>query len=119
MRSKLDLAAMLLTLAFVAGCAGVLYVQTAPPPLEVEIRTPPPSDIAVWIDGYWAWRGDNYHWVSGFWETHPRGAWVPGQWEGHERGYHWVKGHWNRQPGNRDRHDHVRGDHGDHGQGTD
>ena len=114
MRTTLRLATMLLTLSFLAGCAGTIWVTDPPPPLRVEVRPSPPTEFAIWIDGYWAWGGNDYYWVPGHWERSPRGVWVPGRWEQGDRGYYWVKGHWDRGQGrsNRDAHDRGRHDHG-------
>ncbi|MGB5106677.1 MAG: hypothetical protein WBP29_01310 [Candidatus Zixiibacteriota bacterium] len=76
------------------SCTGVVYVETEPPPLRVEARSAPPSPFAIWIDGFWSWRRNDFVWVPGHWEANPRGVWVSGYWERHPRGYRWVPGYW-------------------------
>ena len=76
------------------GCTTAAYVETEPPPLRVEARSAPPSQFAIWIDGYWSWRRNDFVWVPGHWEAEPRGTWVAGYWERHPRGYRWVPGYW-------------------------
>jgi hypothetical protein len=52
---------------------------------------------AVWVNGYWGWRGNRHHWIAGRWDGprvghrwHPH-AWVNlgGRW--HLRGGGWVR----------------------------
>jgi hypothetical protein len=102
MKNRIALLPMLVVAGVLAGCAGGLYVRTAPPPEVVEVRPVAPGVGAVWISGYWQWSSNDYHWVPGRWERHPRGVWVPGRWDRTDRGYHWVKGRWD-QRGSRDR----------------
>jgi len=73
----------------------VVYVETAPPALRVEAIPTKPVPKAVWIPGYWEWKGNKYVWVPGRWEKKPRGtAWAPGQWKKTHRGWVWVPGYW-------------------------
>jgi hypothetical protein len=54
---------------------GAFDVVPYPPPSAlVEIIPESPGDNAVWIDGYWAWRGRYYVWERGGWVTEPDGA---------------------------------------------
>lgn len=80
---------------FSFGCATrVVYVQ--PPEPRVETYGPPPYPEAVWIPGYWAYRGGEWVWIPGHWEKRPRShaVWVPGHWRPKGRGWVWVPGHW-------------------------
>ena len=42
-------------------------VPYPPPSALVEIIPESPSPGAVWVDGYWAWRGRHYVWERGGW----------------------------------------------------
>jgi hypothetical protein len=43
-----------------------------------EARTEAPFPGAVWIDGYWQWRGETWVWIDGSWEAPPaaEAVWV-------------------------------------------
>lgn len=97
--------------ALVAGCyhdyasdqpaysSRPLTVAVAPPPPIEEQATPEPFVGAVWISGYWDWRGDlgRHVWVPGHWTTPPRTGvvYMPPSWQpdGHGRWYR-VPGRW-------------------------
>jgi len=49
-------------------------VPYPPPAALVEIVPDEPSDAAVWVDGYWSWRGSSYVWLRGGWLEPPEGA---------------------------------------------
>lgn len=73
----------------------VVYVQTAPPDLRVEVIPKKPGPKAVWIPGHWQFKGNKYIWVPGHWDKKPRGSgWVAGHWKKRPRGWVWVPGHW-------------------------
>ncbi len=97
MKGKALLLAAMVGMTSLLSCAGELYVESGPPPLRIEVRPAPPSPDAVWIDGHWGWRADEYIWVEGHWERHPHGNWVPGRWERRDRGYVWVRGYWDHE----------------------
>lgn len=44
-----------------------LVVPHQPPAAHEQIRPPQPEDGYVWIEGYWHWDGNEYHWVDGEW----------------------------------------------------
>ena len=73
---------------------GAVIVDVAPPPPYVEVVPAVPFAGAIWIGGYWGWRGGRHYWVPGRWD-HPR----PGyQWRSHA----WVPhgpGRWQLQGG--------------------
>jgi WXXGXW repeat (2 copies) len=72
-------------------------VDVAPPAPYVEVVPAIPFAGAVWIGGYWGWRGGRHAWVGGRWEQPRPGygwrqhAWVQqgGHW--HLRGGGWVR----------------------------
>jgi hypothetical protein len=57
-------------------------VKVGHPAVRVEHRPPAPSAAAVWVPGYWAWRGNKHVWIAGFWGVPPR------------PGYVWVEPRW-------------------------
>lgn len=67
-------------------------------PININIgsRGPAPFAGAVWIGPEWAWRGNRYEAVPGYWAKpmHPRAVWVPGHWKRSRRGHIWVGGYW-------------------------
>jgi len=64
-------------------------VRTAPPPMRVEVRPPPPSARMAWQPGYWAFDGNHYTWVEGRYVQMRTGyAWRQPRWE--NRGGAWV-----------------------------
>ncbi len=82
-----------------ADCASrAVYVQKPPPAVKQEVKGPKPYANAVWVSGYWAWKGGKYVWVTGKW-TRPQAGktYVPGHWKKTARGHVWVKGHWKRR----------------------
>lgn len=89
-----------LLMVFSSGCASrVVYVHKGPPPLKVEVKSPPPHPRAVWIPGHWGWNKHSYRyvWVPGHWEIKPKGkVWVSGYWKQTPRGWVWVRGHWRK-----------------------
>jgi hypothetical protein len=42
-------------------------VPYPPPAAKSEMIPPPHSDEAVWVDGYWMWKGSGYSWNAGRW----------------------------------------------------
>ena len=71
-------------------------VDVAPPAPYFEVVPVAPVAGAIWIDGYWGWRGGRHAWVGGRWEQARPGygwrrhAWVQqgGRWHLHGGG--WV-----------------------------
>jgi hypothetical protein len=74
------------------------FVVKIRPTAPVIVRTVAPSPRHIWVDGEWAWRGNNYQYVNGYWVAPPRvrGVWVPGHWKNTRRGWVWKTGHWRR-----------------------
>jgi hypothetical protein len=86
-----------------AGCAveasgpgGEVYVDSEPPPLQVDVATPIPGPGYVWIGGEWGWEGGRWAWHGGHWDRppHPGAHWAAGRFEnrGGRRVYH--RGGW-------------------------
>lgn len=42
-------------------------VPYPPPAARAEVIPPQPSENAVWVDGYWMWKGSDYSWNAGRW----------------------------------------------------
>jgi YXWGXW repeat-containing protein len=92
----------LLTLCGTVSCAGgevygqYSYVEVAPPPPRVELVAVSPGPDYVWIDGHWAWRGQEYLWEPGRWEAKASGhrGWHKGEWKHARQGWYWQEGHW-------------------------
>jgi hypothetical protein len=51
-------------------------VPYPPPSALVEVVPESPRPDAVWVDGYWIWRGRYYVWERGGWVVPPKGAYV-------------------------------------------
>lgn len=77
------------------------YIEVPYPPPAALVETvpkPPEEEDAVWVDGYWIWRGRYYVWQRGGWLIPPENAsyatwqsvlakdgrivFAPGQWYG-------------------------------------
>ena len=81
----------------VTTTAGIVYVQTAPPPQKYVIIPRRPAPTAVWIEGYWDWTGVRFVWVDGLWNINPPRAgvvWVPHRWVKTNRGWYRKPGEW-------------------------
>ncbi len=80
----------------VAGCVAV--VRTRPPEARVEVRSERPFADAVWIEGYWQRRHNDWVWIGGRWDRRPSAGarWVPGYWTETHKGWEWKQGHWQR-----------------------
>ncbi|HZV92234.1 MAG TPA: hypothetical protein VFF72_03400 [Caldimonas sp.] len=61
--------------------SGAVVTDVAPPAPYVETIPVAPFVGAVWIGGYWGWRGNRH-------------VWVPGRYEAPRPGYHWEPHHW-------------------------
>jgi hypothetical protein len=42
-------------------------VPHPPPAARSEMIPAQPDERAVWVDGYWMWKGSDYHWNAGRW----------------------------------------------------
>lgn len=99
MKSKWVLIGLLIVLSGLAllswGC-GPRVVYVRPPEPRVEVYGPPPYPEAVWISGYWKYKGGDWVWVPGHWKGRPKpqAVWIPGHWEPVGGGWAWHRGHW-------------------------
>lgn len=100
---------------------------SAPPPAQIEVKTPRLSVNAEWVPGYWHWNTSDWMWIAGNWrvpsedvrlgrtlraayappalrtESIPvsqMGAmvWTSGYWSWNGGGYIWVAGVWRLRP---------------------
>jgi hypothetical protein len=78
----------------VAAPVGEVYVDSAPPPLRVEVQPAMPGPGVLWVGGGWFWEGGRWRWQHGRWDHPPR------------PGAHWVAHHYEFRGG---RHVFVRG----------
>jgi len=70
-------------------------IRTAPPPMRVEVRPPPPSTSMVWQPGYWVLNGNQYTWVEGRYVQMRTGyAWRQPRWENRTGAWVMVPGAW-------------------------
>jgi hypothetical protein len=76
------------------SCAGDYYVSERPAEPYYARPVSPYAD-AYWVPGEWAWRGNRYVYVNGYY-THARHnhVYVAGYWRHSNRGHVWVHGHW-------------------------
>ena len=77
-RSLLLLAA--LAAGGAAGCSRHYRAHIPPPPpppYAYRARGMAPGPGYVWADGYWVFRGNHWHWVTGHWAPPPH--WRPGR----------------------------------------
>jgi hypothetical protein len=72
-----------------------IAVGWAPPPMLVEVPPPPPFPEAVWVGGYWVWRGD-WVWAQGHWMGPPRAQylWVHPYYEHRGEEVVFINGYW-------------------------
>ena len=73
-------------------------VDMAPPAPYVEVVPAIPFAGAIWLGGYWGWRGGRHYWVPGRWD-HPRPgyAWRPHAWVQQGGRWHLHGGGWVRR----------------------
>jgi hypothetical protein len=91
------LAAMAFLGMCLTGCAGAVYVRTAPPPPRYAVIGVAPGPGWVWTDGFWDWRGGRWVWAEGRWmrPPRPRAVWVPARWVEVRPGQMRLeRGHW-------------------------
>ena len=97
MKMKLLITALFFMMA--VGVANAQHVKVRigfPVGISIGPSGRTPFTGAVWIGPEWAWRGERYECVPGYWaRPHHYGAiWVPGHWKYTRRGEIWVTGHW-------------------------
>jgi len=71
-------------------------MREGPPPPRHEMRTPPPSDQHIWIEGHWAARNNRQEWLGGHWALPPGPGygWEPARWDRDGDHYAFREGHW-------------------------
>jgi hypothetical protein len=75
----------------------VVYVNVAPPPVQVEVIPLLPFVGAVWVHGFWGWNSGRHQWRPGHYVRPVVGhRFVPHRWE--NSGGRWAQrgGHWAR-----------------------
>ena len=86
------------------GCAAEYYdearvveISTGPPPPRYEVVPAPPYVGAVWIGGYWGWRGRAHVWVPGrYVRPRPGYVYVPHNWARVGPRWRYHPGGWRR-----------------------
>jgi hypothetical protein len=85
---------------FVPGRWAAPHGQTteilmAPPPPQIEVVKPAPSNNHFWVGGHWRWEGGKHVWVPGHYEVRRRGShYEPAHWSNRGGRWHYVPGHW-------------------------
>jgi hypothetical protein len=73
------------------------------PAPKSEAKGPAPSADAIWVPGFWDFKGDQntgpsggYVWVPGRWLTPPvrYARWDPAHWGWSDEWWSWIPGHW-------------------------
>jgi len=81
-----------------APAGQVIVTDVAPPAPYYETVPAAPYAGAVWVSGYWGWRGGRHAWVGGHYEqARPGYAWQPHRWVQREGRWHLDEGHWARR----------------------
>ena len=89
-----------LTVPMAANAEVRVYLNSAPPPMRVEV-TPAPRHGYVWAPGYWNARNNKHVWQAGRWERERRGYhFVQPTWTQRDNRWEFQRGRWNR--GDRD-----------------
>jgi hypothetical protein len=73
-----------------------VYVDSAPPPLQVEVEPPAPGVDFVWIGGNWFWEGGRWQWHAGHWDhpPHPGAHFEANHYEFRNGRHVYVRGGW-------------------------
>ncbi len=72
-------------------------IETAPPPLVVEV-TPPPQRGFIWAPGYWVWSGTRHVWYPGRWiAERPGYSWYGHRWVHRDNGWYFESDRWDRR----------------------
>lgn len=82
------------------------YVATQPSYIE-HARPDRPSNLHVWIDGDWSYNRQAHAYVQqkGYWKKpNPNRFYVSGQWETTPKGKYWNKGRWQKKEREENRH---------------
>ena len=74
-----------------------VVVDMPPPAPYAEVVPVMPYPGAVWVGGYWGWRGGRHQWVPGYYERpRPGYRYEPNRWENHGGRWHLRIGGWIR-----------------------
>lgn len=78
----------------------LVVVKSAPPPPNLEVRSPKPGPGYVWVGGHWKSSAGGHVWVPGKWRNPPKPGrvWLKGRWVKRPGGYVYVSGHWDYSP---------------------
>ena len=80
-----------------APAGEVIVTDVAPPAPYYEPVPVAPYPGAVWIGGYWGWRGGRHEWIGGHYERgRPGYTWEPHRWNHRDGRWHLEEGHWAR-----------------------
>ncbi len=83
-----------LSASLFTSCAGDYYVAERPAE-PVYVRPAAPYAGAYWVPGEWAWRGNRYVYVNGYYaKARANRVYVKGYWQPVRRGYAWRRGYW-------------------------
>jgi len=83
---------------FLNSCA-TGYVATEPSYVEYS-RPQRPSELHIWVNGDWAFNRQTHAYVqrNGYWASpNQRRVYVTGQWQTTPRGKYWSKGRWQKK----------------------
>ena len=81
-----------------APAGEVIVADVAPPAPYYETLPPPPFAGAVWLNGYWGWRGGRHVWVGGRYDHgRPGHEWQPHRWTQRDGRWHLHEGRWSRR----------------------
>lgn len=89
---------------FFNSCAAG-YVATEPSYVEYS-RPQRPSELHIWIDGDWVFNSQTHAYTqrNGYWAApNERRVYISGQWQTTPRGKYWSKGHWQKRGSNENR----------------
>ena len=90
--------ASLAGMGLVMNACATGYVTTEPVYVEGS-RPPQPSNMHIWIDGDWIYNHQTHVYVrnNGYWERpSARRTYISGHWQTTPRGQYWKQGHYQR-----------------------
>jgi hypothetical protein len=75
---------------------GVIYADSAPPPVIDDPMPLAPGPDYIWVGGNWVWGGSRWNWERGRWAAPPhQGArWVPNHYAYRGGRHTFVRGGW-------------------------
>ena len=105
------LGAWLLVSVAVGGCHCVattynvskpnpVYVKSAPPPAQQDVKPKRPSESHIWVAGAWDWNevNDEWEWKKGYWVVPPKGyIWIAANYDARGDGtVVYIPGYWEK-----------------------